>query len=71
VREKTDLAIFHKDTIFPGILSIRETELSLYSVCAELSLPYVQNSRNLVKHILSIGLVIFGMRHISLYTYCS
>ncbi len=34
----------------------------------ELSLQYVQYVRNWVKHILSIGLVIFGMRYSSFYT---
>ncbi len=35
--KKFDLAIIKGDIIIPRILSIRGTELNLYSVCAELS----------------------------------
>jgi hypothetical protein len=40
LRKIFDLAIIQKDTIFPRIPSIRSTELSLYSVCAEPHLAY-------------------------------
>ncbi len=35
--KKIDLSIIQEDTIFPRILSILRSELSLYSVCEELS----------------------------------
>ncbi len=38
--------MIEEDTIFPRILSIRWTELSLYSLCAELSLAYTKYKQN-------------------------
>ncbi len=64
--KKFDLAIFQVDTIFPRILTICRTELSLYSVLSELNYAYTQNVRNWVKPILNMR----GTK-LSLYSVCS
>ncbi len=59
--KKIDLVIIQEDTFFPRILSIRWTELILYSVCGELSLAYTQYARNWVELVLSMRDTVFSL----------
>jgi hypothetical protein len=71
LHEKGDEITQFDGTIFPRILSMRGSELSLYSVCAELSLAYTENKLNSLEK-WSIFELIPSMRgnDFSLYSVC-